>query len=339
MRRRTSPAGGSTPTRRGDAASGRHHRRRLDRPGARTGDRCRAGRRAGGGVRHRRRPGRGDRPAARRSRLHALGGDARARTAGRAVGMHAAASPPRPVAAALAEGVHVYFEKPIARTLEDAEAIVAAAEAGPAVCAVGYQWHATELLDEHARRSRAADGHAARAELRPRRRAAVVHGPGPGRRADPRAGKPSHRPPAGDRRRDGGGRGDRRRSAWPSRGGGVDRRRDRPGVLTSRAARSARCTRSGRATASRRCTRPTPGGGGHAPPRARPRRLPDHRSRRRATVSASTAIRCCARSPGSSRWRNGDQTRMFCAPADAMRTLAVALACERALEQGRRVDV
>ena len=53
-----------------------------------------------------------------------------------------------PVVAALAAGVHVYLEKPIARTLADAEAIVAAAAAGPAVCAVGYQWHASELLEE-----------------------------------------------------------------------------------------------------------------------------------------------------------------------------------------------
>ena len=53
-----------------------------------------------------------------------------------------------PVEAALAAGVHVYLEKPIARTLADADAIVAAAEASPAVCAVGYQWHASELLEE-----------------------------------------------------------------------------------------------------------------------------------------------------------------------------------------------
>jgi myo-inositol 2-dehydrogenase/D-chiro-inositol 1-dehydrogenase len=50
--------------------------------------------------------------------------------------------------AALDAGIHVYLEKPIARTLEDAEAIAAAAARSEAVCAVGYQWHATELLDE-----------------------------------------------------------------------------------------------------------------------------------------------------------------------------------------------
>jgi len=48
---------------------------------------------------------------------------------------------------ALARGVHVYLEKPIARGLDDAKAIVEAAE-GAAVCAVGYQWRAVEALDD-----------------------------------------------------------------------------------------------------------------------------------------------------------------------------------------------
>ncbi len=52
-----------------------------------------------------------------------------------------------PTLAALARGIHVYLEKPIARTADDAAAIVAAAEASDAVCAVGYQWHAADLLD------------------------------------------------------------------------------------------------------------------------------------------------------------------------------------------------
>ncbi len=51
--------------------------------------------------------------------------------------------------AALEAGIHVYLEKPIARTHADAEAIVsAAAAASGTVCAVGYQWHATELLED-----------------------------------------------------------------------------------------------------------------------------------------------------------------------------------------------
>ncbi|HEY0417695.1 MAG TPA: Gfo/Idh/MocA family oxidoreductase [Gaiellaceae bacterium] len=53
-----------------------------------------------------------------------------------------------PTLAALADDVHVYLEKPIARTVDDARAIVEAASASGAVCAVGYQWHATEVLDD-----------------------------------------------------------------------------------------------------------------------------------------------------------------------------------------------
>lgn len=55
---------------------------------------------------------------------------------------------PEPTVQALGRGIHVYLEKPIARTLDDAESIVAAAEESSAVCAVGYQWHATEVLDD-----------------------------------------------------------------------------------------------------------------------------------------------------------------------------------------------
>ena len=47
----------------------------------------------------------------------------------------------------LGRGIHLYLEKPIARGLEDARAIVEAAERSPAVCAVGYQWRAVEALD------------------------------------------------------------------------------------------------------------------------------------------------------------------------------------------------
>jgi predicted dehydrogenase len=50
---------------------------------------------------------------------------------------------------ALARGIHVYLEKPVARGLDDARAIVAAAAAASdAVCAVGYQWRAVEVLDD-----------------------------------------------------------------------------------------------------------------------------------------------------------------------------------------------
>lgn len=53
-----------------------------------------------------------------------------------------------PTLAALERGIHVYLEKPVARDVEDAEAIVAAAERDGSVCAIGYQWHATEVLDD-----------------------------------------------------------------------------------------------------------------------------------------------------------------------------------------------
>jgi myo-inositol 2-dehydrogenase/D-chiro-inositol 1-dehydrogenase len=49
---------------------------------------------------------------------------------------------------ALDRGIHVYLEKPIARGLDDARAIVEAAARSDAVCAVGYQWRGVEVLDD-----------------------------------------------------------------------------------------------------------------------------------------------------------------------------------------------
>jgi predicted dehydrogenase len=61
-------------------------------------------------------------------------------------------TPPRahrePAVAALERGIPLYLEKPIARDLEDGSAIAGAAEASDAPCAIGYQWHALELLDD-----------------------------------------------------------------------------------------------------------------------------------------------------------------------------------------------
>src|SRR5215472_9651771 len=61
-------------------------------------------------------------------------------------------TPPRshaePAVAALRAGLPVYLEKPIARTPGDAAPIVAAAERSGTVCAVGYQWHALDLLGD-----------------------------------------------------------------------------------------------------------------------------------------------------------------------------------------------
>jgi myo-inositol 2-dehydrogenase / D-chiro-inositol 1-dehydrogenase len=53
-----------------------------------------------------------------------------------------------PAIEALGNGLPVYLEKPIARTLDDAAEIVHAAEQSGTVCAIGYQWHALDLLDE-----------------------------------------------------------------------------------------------------------------------------------------------------------------------------------------------
>jgi predicted dehydrogenase len=53
-----------------------------------------------------------------------------------------------PAVAAMERGLHVFIEKPIARTLDDARAIADAAERTGVVCAIGYQWHAAEALEQ-----------------------------------------------------------------------------------------------------------------------------------------------------------------------------------------------
>jgi predicted dehydrogenase len=61
-------------------------------------------------------------------------------------------TPPRshagPAVAALESGLPVYLEKPIARAPDDAARIVSAAKSGRAVCAVGYQWRAVDVLGD-----------------------------------------------------------------------------------------------------------------------------------------------------------------------------------------------
>jgi myo-inositol 2-dehydrogenase / D-chiro-inositol 1-dehydrogenase len=61
-------------------------------------------------------------------------------------------TPPRmhagPAIAALDRGLPLYLEKPIARSPGDARAIADAAARSGTVCAVGYQWHAVEVLDD-----------------------------------------------------------------------------------------------------------------------------------------------------------------------------------------------
>ena len=62
------------------------------------------------------------------------------------------ATPPmshrEPAVAALSRGLPLYLEKPIARTLGDAAVIAETAEHTGTVCAIGYQWHALDLLDD-----------------------------------------------------------------------------------------------------------------------------------------------------------------------------------------------
>ncbi len=53
-----------------------------------------------------------------------------------------------PAIVALENGIHVFMEKPIARSIEDAKALVDAASRSGAVCSMGYQWRAIEFLDE-----------------------------------------------------------------------------------------------------------------------------------------------------------------------------------------------
>jgi predicted dehydrogenase len=53
-----------------------------------------------------------------------------------------------PAVEALRRRLHLYLEKPVARDLDDARAILAAAEAGSTVCAIGYQWRGIEVLPE-----------------------------------------------------------------------------------------------------------------------------------------------------------------------------------------------
>jgi len=61
-------------------------------------------------------------------------------------------TPPRahaePAIACLERGLALYLEKPIARSPDDAGLIVAAAARAQAVCAVGYQWRAVDVVED-----------------------------------------------------------------------------------------------------------------------------------------------------------------------------------------------
>ena len=289
------------------SASSRHHRRRLDRPGPRAGDRRRRRRRAGCRGRHRPSPGRnGDRRAARRARLRAVGGDAGARAAGRAVGVHAAAAPPRPGGGG-ARGRHPRLPREADRPHDGRRR-------GDRPRRAGGAGHLRRRLPvaRHGAAGRGARG-ACRAD--------GGHAARPKLRAGGRAGRGSWtRPRAAARSWSGGattstfsGRSPARssRCRWRSapcasprpREAVVDRRRDLAAVPLRRAARWARCTRSGRGTASRSCTPPMcwPARQRSASSSARRPTGCTAYLRRGGRCRRSSASRCSARSTASSR--------------------------------------
>lgn len=53
-----------------------------------------------------------------------------------------------PAVAAMERGIHVFIEKPIARRAGDADEIVASFRRSGTVCAIGYQWRAIDFLKE-----------------------------------------------------------------------------------------------------------------------------------------------------------------------------------------------
>jgi myo-inositol 2-dehydrogenase / D-chiro-inositol 1-dehydrogenase len=249
-----------------------------------------------------------------------------------------------PVVAALAAGIHVYLEKPIARTMDDAEAIVAAAHAAAgAVCAVGYQWHATELLDD------------ARAALQGQGIGLLV-----GRNFGPVAGRPWFMD-----RAQGGGQVLERGSHH------IDLQRALAGEITAvqAVAGSVRLAQAHRersnvddvVTLTFHFASGALGGVHSAWSRdGQPELYATDILATDATVALElgpAAFRIGGHSAGRplageygdpldrsiARFleaaRTGDPAAVVCPPADALRTLAVALACERALEQGRVVPV
>ena len=249
-----------------------------------------------------------------------------------------------PVVAALGAGIHVYLEKPIARTIDDAEAIVAAAQAAAGVvCAVGYQWHATELLDD------------ARAALAGQSIGMLV-----GRNFGPVAGRPWFMD-----RAQGGGQVLERGSHH------IDLQRALAGEIAAvqAVAGSVRLAQARRergdvddvvtltfhfASGALGCVHSAWSRDGQPELYATDILAAD------ATIALELGPdafriggqtagrplqgeygdpldRSIARFPEAA--RSGDRAAVFCRPADALRTLAVALACERALEHGRIVPV
>jgi myo-inositol 2-dehydrogenase/D-chiro-inositol 1-dehydrogenase len=247
-----------------------------------------------------------------------------------------------PTLASLASGVHVYLEKPIARTLDDAEAIVTAARSTDVVCAVGYQWHASELIEE------------ARQALAGQRVALLV-----GRNYGPVAGRPWFMD-----RAQGGGQVLERGSHH------IDLQRAIAGEISAVQAVSA-SERLAQADAEGSIDdvigllfHYESGALGSVysawsrdgqpelyatdivateatitlelgPEAYRIAGL--SRGRRLAAEFGEPMQRSIARFLEAA--RTGDAGLVFCSPSDALQTLAVAVACERALESGGKVDV
>jgi len=249
-----------------------------------------------------------------------------------------------PVVAAVAAGVHVYLEKPIARTMDDAEAIVAAAEeAAGAVCAVGYQWHATELLED------------ARAALQGQSIGLLV-----GRNFGPVAGRPWFM----DRAQGGGQvleRGSHHIDLQRALAGEISAVQAVAGSVRLAQARRERGDVDDVVTLTFHFASGALGSVHSASSRdGQPELYATDILATDATIALElgpAAFRIGGQSAGRplageygdpidrsiARFleaaRTGDRGVVVCPPADALRTLAVALACERALEHGRVVPV
>ena len=248
-----------------------------------------------------------------------------------------------PTVNALARGIDVYLEKPIARTPDDAEAIVAAAARSGSVCAVGYQWHATEVLDD------------LREALADQEIALVV-----GRSIGPTGSRPWFL----DRAQGGGNileRGSHQIDLVRAIAGEVDRvqaaasdvllgqAEGERGDIEDAATLVLHLAGGGLATIVVGWTRDGQPGLYGADVVATESTLhltldPDFSldgvSRGR-TVRARSREHPFMRSIGRffEAVHTGDPARVFCTPADAARTLAVAAACERALASGATVAV
>ena len=165
------------------------------------------------------RAGRGDQRPARRDGVHGLGGDARARAARRAVGLHPAAPPPRrrSQAALAAACTSTSRSRSPARsrtpTRSSPRRPRRARSARSATSTTRASCSTTRARCSTGSRS----GMLVSRNFGPVGGPAVVHGSRAGRRPDPRAREPPHRSAAGARRDDRVGAGDGRRASTSRR--------------------------------------------------------------------------------------------------------------------------